>query len=146
VKQRGVNRVTIAVWDLEKGRAFYERLLGARFEPVNEEDAAKFGVRCMISWNAGVELVSPLPGRESRIRTFLEERGEGLAGVIFAVEDADASKAAADSLEVPVHHLLDYTQAEIDTHLQGRFRKYKEYFLGARAPLSAGCVIGEFEE
>ena len=39
---------------------------------------------------------------------------------------------------------LDYDQATIDQWLQGRFTKYKEYFLGADGPLSPGLLIGEF--
>jgi len=146
MKQRGVNRVTMAVWDLEQGKEFYTKLLGATFEPVNDADAEAFGVRCSIAWNAGIELVSPVEGRESRIRTLLEERGEGLAGVVFAVDDVEESKRQAEAADVPVLHLLDYTQAQIDEHLQGRFARYKEYFLGPGGHLSAGVVLGEFEE
>lgn len=146
MKQRGVNRVTMAVWDLEQGKAFYEKLLGAEFHPVNDADAEAFGVRCAIAWNAGIELVAPIEGRESNIRTQLEKRGEGLAGVIFAVEDVDAARDAAVAADVPVLADLDYSQEQIDTHLQGRFTKYKEYFLGAGGPLSGGTVLGEFIE
>lgn len=146
MKQRGVNRVTMAVWDLEKGKEFYTKLLGAKFEPVNDADAEAYGVRCSIAWNAGVELVSPVEGRESRIRTMLEEHGEGLVGVIFAVEDVDASRDEAVKADIPIVAGLDYTQQQIDDHLQGRFTKYKEHFLGAGGPLSAGVVLGEFED
>ena len=38
------------------------------------------------------------------------------------------------------------TQDQIDTHLQGRFTKYKEYFLGPAAPLTPGVVLGEFDD
>ena len=146
MKQRGVNRVMMAVWDLERGKEFYAKLLGARFESVNDADAEAFGVRCAIAWNAGVELVAPVEERASRIRTFLEENGEGLAGVVFAVEDVDDAKRQAEATDVPVLHLLDYGQAEIDEHLQGRFRRYREYFLGKGGSLGPGVVIGEFEE
>ena len=144
MKQRGVNRVTMAVWDLEKGKRFYENVLGAEFHPVNDAEAEAFGVRCAIAWNAGIELVSPIDGRDSHIRTFLEKRGEGLAGVVFAVDDVDATRDAAVAANIPVVADLDYSQAQIDEHLQGRFTKYKEYFFGAGAPLGGGVVVGEF--
>ena len=32
--QRGINRVAMAVWDLEKGKRFYEKLLGGRNQPM----------------------------------------------------------------------------------------------------------------
>lgn len=142
--QRGINRVTLAVWDLEKGKAFYEKLLGATFHSAKDDDAAEFGVAVAMAWDAGIELVAPLPEKPSHVRAHLEERGEGLMGVVFAVEDVDASKTAAEELGVRIVGALDYEQATIDEWLQGRFEKYKEYFLAADGPLSSGMLIGEF--
>lgn len=142
--QRGINRVTMAVWDLEKGKEFYGKLLGATFHPVKEDDAEKFGIACAIAWDAGVELVAPLPDRPSHIRTHLEQKGEGLVGAVFAVEDVDASRDAAVELGVRIVGDLDYEQATLDKWLQGRFTKYKEYFLAGDGPLSGGLLIGEF--
>ncbi len=144
MKQRGVNRVTMAVWDLEKGKEFYSKLLGARFQRANDEDAEAFGVEVAMAWEAGIELVAPLPERPSQVRAFLEKNGEGLMGAVLAVEDVDASRAAAEELGVRVVHSLDYSKDQIDRHLQGRFEKYKEYFLAADGPLSGGILIGEF--
>ena len=146
MKQRGVNRVTMAVWDLDAGKEFYAKVLGAEFHGVNDAEAETFGVRCAIAWNAGIELVAPIEGRESRIRQFLEANGEGLTGVIFAVPDVDAARDAARDAGVPTIYGLDYSQEEIDENLQGRFKKYKEHFLGAGAVLGAGVVLGEFED
>ncbi len=144
MKQRGINRVVMAVWDLEKGNTFYAKLLGATFHPVHEEDAAAHGIECAIAWDAGVELVAPLPDRPSFVRQHLEKNGEGLVGAVFAVEDVDASKDAALKLGVRVVGSLDYEQATIDRWLQGRFEKYKEYFLAPDGPLSPGLLLGEF--
>ena len=44
MKQQGVNRVVMAVRDLEAGRAFYEELLGCTFHSANDEEASAFGV------------------------------------------------------------------------------------------------------
>lgn len=144
VKQRGINRVVMAVHDLEKGKAFYAKLLGATFHPVHEEDAAAYGILCEIAWDAGVELVAPMPERPSHVRAHLEQHGEGLMGVVFAVDDVDASRDAAEELGVRIVADLDYEQTTIDRWLQGRFRKYKEYFLASDGPLSGGTLIGEF--
>jgi methylmalonyl-CoA/ethylmalonyl-CoA epimerase len=145
MKPHGVNRVTMIVRDLEQGKAFYSNLLGATFCAVHDAEAERFGIRCVIAWNAGIELVSPLPGRDSYARRFLEKHGEGLAGVVFAVKDVDEAKAAAEELGVRITYALDYGKDIIDAHLQGRFRKYKEYFLAADGPLSDGVLIGQFE-
>ena len=144
MKQRGINRVTMAVWDLAKGKAFYSKLLGATFHPVHDADAAAHGIECAIAWDAGVELVAPLQERQSFVRKHLEKNGEGLVGAVFAVEDVDTAKSAAQELGVRVVGSLDYEQATIDRWLQGRFEKYKEYFLAPEGPLSPGLLIGEF--
>lgn len=143
--QRGVNRVVVAVWDFDAGRRFFEQVLGAEFAPENDDgEAAAFGVRVAMAWEAGVELVSPLPGVDSPIRAELERNGEGLKGVVFAVADADASMAAAERLGLEHYYFLDYSQEQIDAKCQGRFSRYKEYFVTARAPLSGTVLLGEF--
>ncbi len=145
MKPRGVNRVTIAVKDLQKGIDTYSKLLGATFHSANAEDAAKFGIEVAMSWDAGIELVAPLPDRESHVKNFIKQRGEGLMGVIFAVDDVDDAKGAALALEAQIWHELDYDQAEIDTHLQGRFTKYKEYMLSPEGTCGVGPVIAQIE-
>jgi len=147
VGQRGINRIVVAVWDFEAGKAFYEKLLGATFAPENDDgEAATFGVRVAMAWDAGVELVSPLPGVDSPIRSELEANGEGLKGVVFAVADADASMTAAREFGMDHYYFLDYTHAQIDAKCQGRFDRYKEYFVATQAPLSGTVLLGEFVE
>lgn len=145
--QRGVNRVVIGVWDFEAGKAFYERLLDAHFEKENDDgEAAQFGVRVAMAWDAGVELVSPLPGVESAMRTSLEQNGEGIQGVVFAVPDADRSLAAAEAEGLSAYYSLDYTQEQIDRKCAGRFTTYKEHFLTVAPPLSGTVLVGDFVE
>ncbi|MEM7140452.1 MAG: VOC family protein [Actinomycetota bacterium] len=146
-REQGVNRVVMLVEDLDAGRAFYEKLLGCTFHSVNDEEAAAFGVRTVFSWDGGIELVSPLPGKESHLTSILAERGEGLIGVVWAVPDADASKAAADELGVSSYYTLDYGQDQIDRDLQGRFTRYYQHFLsGHGTPLgNATVLVGEYD-
>ncbi|MBW1901547.1 MAG: VOC family protein [Deltaproteobacteria bacterium] len=145
MKPLGVNRVTIAVKDLEKGMDFYGKLLGATFHEATAEDVVTLGIRAALSWDAGIELVSPMPGRESFITEIIEQRGEGLIGVVFAVDDVEEAHKAAQDLGVGVWYELDYDQETIDKHLQGRFTKYKEYMLDATTSFGVGPVIGEFK-
>ena len=43
MKQKGINRIVIGVWDFEKGKDYFERLLGAEFAPENTDgEAAAF--------------------------------------------------------------------------------------------------------
>ena len=146
-REQGVNRVVMLVRDLDAGRVFYEELLGCTFHSVNDEEAAAFGVRTVFSWDGGIELVAPLEGAGSHLDAILEERGEGLIGVVWAVPDADASKAAAERLGVSSYYTLDYDQEQIERDLQGRFTRYYQHFLsGAKTPLgSATVLVGEYD-
>ncbi len=142
---RGVNRVVMMVWDLDEGMAFYEKLLGATFEQSDGTRAAEFGVQAAMAWNAGIELVAPLPDVPSHAREHLETHGEGIAGVVFAVDDADEALASAEGLGLSAYFSLDYTQDEIDETVGGNFTKYKQHFIAAAPPLSGSVLVGEYE-
>ncbi len=146
-REQGVNRVVMAVCDLDAGRAFYEDVLGCTFHSVDDEEAARFGVRTVFSWDGGIELVAPIEGAGSHLDAILESRGEGLIGVVWAVPDADASKAAAERHGATSYWTLDYVQDEIDEKFQGRFSSCYEHFLTAAGPLGTTptVLVGEFD-
>ena len=145
MKPLGVNRVTVAVKDLEKGKELYSELLGATFHPANDEEAAALGVRVAMSWDAGIELVSPIPDRDSFVKQIIDTRGEGVLGVVFCVDDVDQAREVAEKRGIAIWHTVDYSQEQIDKHLQGRFKKYKEYMLSPEGTFGAGPVIGQIE-
>ena len=60
---RGVNRIILAVRDLQKAKSYYADLLGATFHEANWT-GEPFGIQVAISWNAGIELCAPIPGKE----------------------------------------------------------------------------------
>jgi predicted enzyme related to lactoylglutathione lyase len=144
---KGVNRVIVAVRDLEESKAFYAELLGADFHDANWT-GEPFGIQVAISWNAGIELCAPISGREKEcaITPFLEENGEGLINVVFNVEDADESLERAEAAGAQAMVPIDYTQAEIDQHLGGLFTKYKEYFLNTAEQCGYTITLGQLEE
>lgn len=127
---RGVDRIMIAVKDLESAKRLYAGMLGATFEDAHWT-GEPFGIQVTIAWDAGIELCAPLPGRErdSAVSQFLEKRGEGIMGVFFGVDDGDAAMACAAARGHGVTHALDYTQEEIDRHLSGHFSRYQEFVL-----------------
>ena len=88
-----------------------------------------------------------IQAKGSHIEKILDERGEGIVGVVWAVADADASKSAAQELGVSTYYTLDYSQSQIDRDLQGRFSRYYEHFMsGPLTPLgNASVLIGEFD-
>ena len=49
----GVNRIILAVRDLQKAKAYYEDLLGATFHDAHWT-GEPFGIQVAISWNAGI--------------------------------------------------------------------------------------------
>ena len=145
MKPLGVNRVVIAVKDFESGKQRYSKLLGATFHSTNDEEAAALGLRIAMSWDAGIELVSPLPDCDSKVKRTIETRGEGLIGVVFNVDDIEKAREAAEELGIPIWYTVDYSQEQIDKYQQGRFKKFKEYMLDARAAHGVGAIIGQIE-
>ena len=61
---------------LEKSKKFYSEVLGATFYEANWT-GKEFGIEVAISWDAGIELCAPMPGREndSMISPLLDENG-----------------------------------------------------------------------
>jgi len=147
MKQKGINRIVISVWDFEKGKDYFERLLGAEFAPENTDgEAAAFGVRVAMAWESGIELISPIPGIESHVRDEMEKNGEGIKGIVFAVDDAEEAISQGKELGLLPYYDLDYDQEQINTKCQGRFSQYKEYFIAASDPLNTTVLLGEFTE
>ena len=142
----GVNRIIVAVRDLEKAKSYYTDLLGATFYEANWTGEA-FGIEVAINWNAGIELCAPIPGRESDcfLTALLDQRGEGILNVVFNVDDADQALVRAKAVNIQTINSLDYTQEEIDKHLNGLFSRYKEYFLNTGAQCGYGITLGQFE-
>lgn len=143
---KGVNRIILAVHNLEASKAFYKELLGAEFHEANWTGEA-FGIHVAISWNAGIELCAPMPGREADcfLAPMLKNRGEGILNVVFDFDDADEPHARAKAMSIATINAVDYTQSEIDAHLGGILSRYKEYFLGTRDKCGYAITLGEFK-
>lgn len=146
MKLGGINRIIVAVKDLEKSKKFFTEVLGATFYEANWTGEA-LGIDVAISWDAGIELCSPMTGREkdSAISPFLEENGEGIINIVFGVSDADLAKERAESAGVPSFHSVDFCQDEIDAHLDGLFRTYKEYFLNSAEQCGFSMTLGQID-
>jgi catechol 2,3-dioxygenase-like lactoylglutathione lyase family enzyme len=143
---RGINRVIIAVRDLEKSKDFYSRVLGATFHEANWT-GAPFGIDVAISWDAGIELIAPMAGRERDcvISPLLERRGEGVMNVVFGVDNGGQAKQRAEAAGVRATHSLDFSQAEIDAHLDGLFRKYEEHVLDSAGSCGFSMTLAQID-
>jgi methylmalonyl-CoA/ethylmalonyl-CoA epimerase len=80
-----IDRVAIAVKDLEKAVEFFSDLLDIEFDIVGSSQ--ELGMRGAYS-ASGLELIEPTHP-ESIIGRFLEERGEGLWAVVLKVKNMD---------------------------------------------------------
>jgi hypothetical protein len=82
------------------------RGLGLSFADI---DLADLGIKVLIDWNAGIELVSPVPGSgqsAAAFTTFLETQGEGVYSVVMAVEEVGDAVAVAERYGA----LVEYSQ------------------------------------
>jgi methylmalonyl-CoA/ethylmalonyl-CoA epimerase len=141
---KGVNRVIIAVCDLEKGVSLYSNLLGTTFEDASWTGEL-FGISVAISWEAGIELCAPIPERESVVSQFLEQNGEGVMSVVFGVQEIEEAKVQAESAGIPAVIPINFSQEEIDEHLGGHFKTYKEYVLNSAEACGFGIMLGQFD-
>lgn len=143
---RGINRIIVAVKDLEKSKWFFSDAFGATFSEANWT-GEPFGIEVAISWDAGIELCAPMRGREgdSAVSPFLERNGEGVMNVVFGVSDANSAKRKAESAGLASLHSLDYTQEEIDSHLGGLFKKYEEHVLNSAEQCGFSITLGQID-
>jgi methylmalonyl-CoA/ethylmalonyl-CoA epimerase len=146
MKPMGVSRIILAVRDLQKAKALYSHMLGATFHDASWT-GAPLGMEVAISWDAGIEICAPMPGREkdSMISGFLEEHGDGILSIVFSVQDADAIKDTAEKLGIQALYSVDYSQPDIDAHLDGLFKKYKEHFMNSAEACGFTATLAQIE-
>ena len=144
---RGVNRIMVAVRDIEAAKRQYRDLLGATFMNANWT-GENFGISVSIAWDAGIELCAPLPGREhdSAVSQFLTHRGEGIMCVFFGVDDCDIAMARAAAHGYSCVNSLDFTQEEIDEHLAGLFSRYQEFNLDTFSKCGFSITLARIDD
>ncbi len=146
MKVKGVNRVYIVAKDFEKALNFYSKLLGVTFHDAKVENI--FGVRCALSWEAGIELFSPLPGTTNPLAMgmlqHLEKNGEGLYGVVFSVDNADEGRDRAQEMGITAN-FLEFDKDMIKQHFEDRFKIFKEYLLETQDACGTNLTLVEIE-
>ncbi len=81
-----VDRVVVAVKDIEKARDFFSDLLGMQFHDIHEDH--EFQLKVSLPKNVGIELLAPLTA-DSMIGRFIKEKGEGVWAIVIRVSDLD---------------------------------------------------------
>ncbi len=86
IDAKGINHIGIAVRSIEVHRGFYERMLGARFEGIEEVPGQKVRVGFFALGPSGhqvrLELLEPTSS-DSTVARFIDKRGEGLHHVAY---------------------------------------------------------------
>jgi methylmalonyl-CoA/ethylmalonyl-CoA epimerase len=112
---KSVERVAIAVRDLEKAQNFFEDIFGARFEPEEDIKDMSFRYRPFTLGDFKMELLCPYDP-SSVIAKFLEKRGEGVHHVSFEVEDLDATIAELKTKGIEIAYRHQYAP---EVHFEG---------------------------
>jgi hypothetical protein len=129
-----IQRVRMAVSDLEQSMRQFEKLLSASFNRTGQNTCDRYGLIGAIEWDIGLELVQPVAGARSPLGRMaieqLEKHGEGIFSVCYAVEDAGQILARAEELGlIQLTDVERFSLADIETEMSGRFSKYEEYSL-----------------
>jgi catechol 2,3-dioxygenase-like lactoylglutathione lyase family enzyme len=143
---KGINRVIVAVKDIEQSKTYYTKVLGASFHEANWT-GAPYGINVAISWDAGIELCAPMKGREhdSAVSAFLEKNGEGVMNVVIGFDDVALAKIKAEAAGMSTLHSLDYSQDEIDRHLDALFQKYEEHIIDSAQHCGFSITLAQID-
>jgi methylmalonyl-CoA/ethylmalonyl-CoA epimerase len=97
IEARSLNHIGIAVRSIEEHKAFYQSVLGARFEGIEEVPSQKVKVAFFLLGSPGhevrLELLEPTSS-DSPVAGFMEKRGEGIHHLAYTVDDLPARLAA----------------------------------------------------
>ena len=86
IEAKNVNHIGIAVHSIEDHRPFYEDVLGATFESIEEVSDQQVKVGFFRVGEVKLELLEPTSD-SSTIARFLEKKGEGMHHVAYTVDD-----------------------------------------------------------
>jgi methylmalonyl-CoA/ethylmalonyl-CoA epimerase len=86
---KAINHIGIAVRSIDSQRAFYEGVLGAEYEGVEDVPDQKVRVGFFRVGDVRLELLEPTDPT-STVAAFLEKRGEGLHHVAYTVDSIEA--------------------------------------------------------
>lgn len=92
IKAEAINHLGIAVKSIDDHKDYYERVLGAEFENIEEVPSQKVRVGFFRVGDVRLELLEPTDPSSS-VAAFLEKRGEGLHHVAYTVADIESRLA-----------------------------------------------------
>jgi catechol 2,3-dioxygenase-like lactoylglutathione lyase family enzyme len=135
----GIDHVVIGVHDLDAGVAAYERLLNRTAAHRYERDGVATAL--MPTANVAVELIAPKGDTSMalRLRSAMQDRGEGLMSVAFSVANIERAQRRLDRVGLAPDHV---SAGEVSDLHWKRFRAGVEashgvrmFFIEREAPL-----------
>ena len=103
---KAINHIGIAVRSIADHREFYEKVLGARYDGIEEVPSQKVRVAFFLVGPPGaevrLELLEPT-SPDSPVAGFLEKRGEGIHHLAYTVDGIDAILDEAEGLGHAAH-------------------------------------------
>ena len=86
IEAKAVNHIGIAVRSIDAQREFYENVLGAQFEQIEDVSSQQVKVGFFKLGDVRLELLEPT-SEDSTIAKHIEKRGEGLHHVAYTVDN-----------------------------------------------------------
>lgn len=129
MKVKGLDRVAIMVRDIDKAVGFFSQKLGIKFKELSQEISAREGVRCFVSLDHQLEIVSPLlplpdnapPPLIKRVE-LLKEKELIFLGLTFLVDDPSQAATELKQQGIGIQHEYkeshDYVSIGMDNFVQ----------------------------
>jgi catechol 2,3-dioxygenase-like lactoylglutathione lyase family enzyme len=133
----GFDHVVIALRDIAAGAAAYETLLARTAAETAHSDGVVTAT--IATSNIGVELMSPVgvSGGVARLRAALEDGGEGLKSLVFAVADIEQMHRRCERVGPTPEPIADRESWRSFRANTERTHGVRLFFLQRREPLSA---------
>ncbi|MFC1924744.1 VOC family protein [Chloroflexota bacterium] len=149
MKPKGVNRVVFAVKDFDKAVALYSELFNTEFHVGDVTASAAWGIKVAVSWDAEIEIVSPLPDTEAAmgqsVAQFVEKNGGGVYSVVFSVDNVEEAYDRATQMGIRVPGSFEMDGEQLAQYLDGKFTKFKQYSLKSDDTCGVQLVLGQIE-
>jgi predicted enzyme related to lactoylglutathione lyase len=146
MRTKGINRVAIVVKDFDGAVTLYSELLNTTFYPLTIAEGS--GVRVALSYDAGIEIASPLAGSKQPsalgLSQYVKDHGEGLYAVVFSIDDIEQARDKAEKMGIRVLRKVEVGQNEVKQSFHGRYNTFIEYFLNPEDIYGASVVLGQF--
>jgi hypothetical protein len=131
----GISRVVLIYRPENLGKAakeFTDALNIRDFE--GPYDLAEIGVRVVISWTAGIELIAPMQSGtySAAMWEVLKQRGEGMFNLVYRVRNLERAEAHAAAHGYPRRGEYIYP-LDVEQSWRDRFRMLKEASLASIA-------------